>query len=711
MKGKELLFKRLIWQWLRRFLLLGALFVTSEVRSYSQIYYSPSYPYAPLFEYYIFYNGNLEIDPGASTPIDGSVFSNEGIWSGNANPDYSSYVEAAGQVTTTGTDPFLPPYTDAGTPAANFYLQPISDVAPVLFPGFGTNNLEAMLNLPPANVAAPQAIAYVPSNQIYTFNEASLIVSNWSNGTHATAPTGNNFAVYLQDPWSGPIWYAPSTGHWNQLTNDVYVVTNSTGTTIGTNTLIGLPGFNSSDFPASWSPTANLNITWTSGTSPNIITWGVEYAGWSFLTNVTFYDYRESKTVQALQIDISMLRAWITKSSITGGSNWNHALAYDSGSGINSIYVYNDVPMTSSQLPAVRVSDGLRLPNSTNVIGGWNIITSGLTVATPQPLYVWGNYNLQIDGDSLSAGYLPGTNKMAHTYPAALMADAITILSGTWRDLPIYNSATMLSSRNPSSTAITAACIEGNVPSSTNNPNTGGINGFSGGVESFLRFLENWSSSTSLTYNGSINVLFPSQYATNWWQQDGTYYNAPKRVWSFDTNFIYVSLLPPLTPTIISSNLPPSITAQPANNVVVVNQDTNLTVIASAVPAPNYQWKFKGTNIFDATNAVLELDDLQLTNAGNYTVQVTNVFGSVVSSNAVLTVYASAAAGVNGASFSAANGMEFSVAGVPGFNYAVEVSTNLVDWQMLFTNASPFSYLDTNALNLSQQFYRVVYLP
>jgi hypothetical protein len=493
----------------------------------------PYYPYMPLFEYNIFYNINLEIDPGATFPIIGPVFSNEGIWSGDTNPAYASSVEAVGQVNTLGTDPWLPSQTDeGGTPSGNFLLpgQPISSVSPILFQGFGTNNVEAMLNIPPAAVAAPQAAAYAETNQVYTYNQATLVISNWSNGTHTfgVIPTGNNFTVYLQDPNpAGVSWYPPSTGHFNQLTNDCYVVTNinpatSVTSTYAVNNLYSLSGFSSSDLPAQWPlpPTANCNITWTSGSGNSTINWGVEYAGWSFMTNISFYDYREGKTVQAVQINVALLRSWITNAYVNGGSNWNYALAYDSGRGIDSIYVYNDVPLTSTTLPAVRLFNGLRLPNSTNIINQTPNITSGLTVATPQPLYIYGNYNVQIDGDSSPLG----VNNMAHTYPAALMADAITVLSAAWKDS--YTSTTSYSVRTPASTAITAAIIEGIIPSTTNYPDTGGITGYSGGVENSLRLLENWTGYT-LTYNGSICVLFPSQYATNFWQETGNYYNAP----------------------------------------------------------------------------------------------------------------------------------------------------------------------------------------
>jgi hypothetical protein len=51
-----------------------------------------------------------------------------------------------------------------------------------------------------------------------------------------------------------------------------------------------------------------------------------------------------------------------------------------------------------------------------------------------------------------------------------------------------------------------------------------------------------------------------------------------------------------------------------------------------------YQWQFDGTNIDNATNASLALTNLQTTNSGTYTVIVSNLAGTVTSSNAVLAV-------------------------------------------------------------------------
>ena len=285
--------------------------------------------------------------------------------------------------------------------------------------------------------------------------------------------------------------------------------------------------------------------------------YGVQYAGWSFLTNVSFYDYREGKTVQAVQIDVSLFRQWITNAGVNGGSNWNHSLAYDAGQGINSVYVYNSVPLTSSTLPAVRMINGSRLPNSTNVINSTNLITSGLSVATPQPLYVYGNYNSETDGDSSGSQRV---HKQTWPIPTRrvswLMPSRFSPAVGVIATLPAPNLA--LAGSCQVLPCVNAAMLEGIVQSSTNAPmSTGKVNGYSGGVENFMRLLENWSGFISLTYNGSIMVMFSSQYATNWWQQTGNYYNAPKRVWSFDTNFLVQADLPPMTPeftTVIRSN-------------------------------------------------------------------------------------------------------------------------------------------------------------
>lgn len=503
----------------------------------------------PAFQFAIFYNIDLEIDPGASMPINGAVFSNGGIWSGTANVTYKSTVEAAGQVSTNKYDPFVSnnAKSDNGTPRANFQYtgtpaQPESNVNPLIIP-IGTSstndtstNVESIINIPPTNVCAPQTAAYYSTNLTYDFNGASLIVSNWYWGTNGVAPWSNNFTVYIQDSVTAPsaLMSNGTAVNWLMLTNDYYIISNRYGS------YAGLWPNNTSPIATNYVPnfqfTNNVtSIRWTNTIATNgpIGTNCVWYAGFSFLTNATFYDYRESATVRAVQVDVGKLGAWIAANSVNGGAGWSGDLCQDEGHGIDSMFIYNAVPFIGQQqLPAVRMANGWLLPNSTNVINGTNCYTCGLTVVTPQPMYVYGSYNVQTNGGNV----VLGSGNVANTYPAALMADAITVLSSNWSDA--YNVHTNLNLRSPANTTINTACLEGIVPSVGQN--------YSGGVENFLRLLENWGG--TLTYNGSIMVMFPSQYATNLWITTGTYYNAPTRNWSFDTNFLIQADLPPLTP-------------------------------------------------------------------------------------------------------------------------------------------------------------------
>ena len=150
---------------------------------------------------------------------------------------------------------------------------------------------------------------------------------------------------------------------------------------------------------------------------------------------------------------------------------------------------------------------------------------------------------------------------------------------------------------------------------------------------------------------------------------------------------------------------------QPRSQIVVQGGNVTFNVIAAGFSPLSYQWKFNGTNISAATSTPLTMTNVYTNNAGNYMVVITNLHGSVTSSNAVLAVYATAAAMLNGCSFCSVNGFQFQIAGVPGFNYAVQESTNLIDWVSLITNTSPFIFMDANATNSPQQFYRTLYVP
>ncbi len=81
----------------------------------------------------------------------------------------------------------------------------------------------------------------------------------------------------------------------------------------------------------------------------------------------------------------------------------------------------------------------------------------------------------------------------------------------------------------------------------------------------------------------------------------------------------------------------PLINSQPTNQVAKLNGSTTLSVVAAGT-ALRYQWLKEGLPLAFATNANLELTNLQLVDAGRYAVVVSNQFGNVTSAVAVLTV-------------------------------------------------------------------------
>jgi len=235
----------------------------------------------------------------------------------------------------------------------------------------------------------------------------------------------------------------------------------------------------------------------------------------------TFYDYRESKWTITTQIDVAALKAAMADTTSLTYS-LNGSAKFQLGHELNSIYV-DDQRTDSSKLTAVRVTNGQTLP------------TDGLTVATQLPIYVKGHFN--------APDTTVGSTNTINTKPSSLVGDAITVLSTTWSDA--NTSSTALSSRNAGNTTVNAAFLAGIVQTT----NSSGTKKYSGGVENFPRFLESWSGD-SLTYNGSMVVMFDSKYAKKFWIAPGTYYDAPNRKWAFDVNFLDQRKLPPGTPQV-----------------------------------------------------------------------------------------------------------------------------------------------------------------
>ena len=86
------------------------------------------------------------------------------------------------------------------------------------------------------------------------------------------------------------------------------------------------------------------------------------------------------------------------------------------------------------------------------------------------------------------------------------------------------------------------------------------------------------------------------------------------------------------------SNLPPGILTNPAAQSVFVGGSATFSVTATGTAPLFYQWRFGGTNLAGANTNAYSLTNIQLTNAGNYSVVITNFAGSITSSPALLTV-------------------------------------------------------------------------
>jgi hypothetical protein len=88
----------------------------------------------------------------------------------------------------------------------------------------------------------------------------------------------------------------------------------------------------------------------------------------------------------------------------------------------------------------------------------------------------------------------------------------------------------------------------------------------------------------------------------------------------------------------------PIITCQPRSQIVDIGQSVSFTVTAIGTQPMTYNWDFNHRGIFSSTNAWLTLTNVQLSDAGNYSVLIANQYtvnappGGIMSSDAVLTV-------------------------------------------------------------------------
>jgi uncharacterized repeat protein (TIGR03803 family) len=153
---------------------------------------------------------------------------------------------------------------------------------------------------------------------------------------------------------------------------------------------------------------------------------------------------------------------------------------------------------------------------------------------------------------------------------------------------------------------------------------------------------------------------------------------------------------------------PPVIGLQPSSQRVMMGSSASFSVSVSGTPPFSYQWRFNGTKLLNATNAVYAIQAVGATNTGKYSVVVTNLAGSATSSNALLTVIVPPTLALQ---FLAGYPL-LDLSGMLSSNFVVQYSTNLADtnWTHLLslTNlpSSPYRFLDSGGVGQPARFYR-----
>ena len=230
-------------------------------------------------------------------------------------------------------------------------------------------------------------------------------------------------------------------------------------------------------------------------------------------TNTLCEDREGDRWVDWTDIDMFRLHTWYVSHMASEGITWagDGMLIYTSRSPTGTI----PFPNTGAEFEAIRLIS----------IGGSPAdLLANTTVASDNPIYIQGDFNS-------GGGTVRGV---------ALVADAINILSNNFTT---KNCNVGLSGAGV--TNINAAFFGGNVPT----PAGGG--NYSGGLENYPRFHENWSG-VNCNILGSFINLWTSFQANGLWVYGGNRYTAPGRQWGWDVRFQNPNFWPPFIPSIFS---------------------------------------------------------------------------------------------------------------------------------------------------------------
>ncbi len=205
----------------------------------------------------------------------------------------------------------------------------------------------------------------------------------------------------------------------------------------------------------------------------------------------------------------------------------------------------------------VRLINGEKLPGKYDYGTPGN--TKGFTLASENGVYTWKNYNVSNvvvasgTDSTTSDKYRPrgqtdtltGIDSEFHI-PAAIIGDAVTVLSNNWDDAKGFVYPNNLAQRVATDTQVRFAMIAGD-PITGRSENIGLDGKQNGGLINFKRYLERWSAKR-LNYSGSLINLYNAHNSNGRHKPNKATYNPPDRDWTFEESFKDPYRLPPGTP-------------------------------------------------------------------------------------------------------------------------------------------------------------------
>lgn len=177
----------------------------------------------------------------------------------------------------------------------------------------------------------------------------------------------------------------------------------------------------------------------------------------------------------------------------------------------------------------------------------------------------------------------------------------------------------------------------------------------------FLDYCGNWIDRLSLSGTSATRSTFASSLPSSCvgliTGPDGNFYFLGR-----DNNSVYKIIYTGTTSS-------PVITSQPQNSTVLLGNSATFSVSVTGTTPLTYRWRKNGINIANTNSSTYTIATTTSSDAGTYSVMISNSFGSVTSIGATLTVntstnnnnpVATISTPINGATFSGGNTINFS---------------------------------------------------